>query len=93
MKTATSQIVFRYRQQDCTTGVTRTTTKRLADVMGLNETQVIHLALLELETKFLPQYGADEGALTKIQLKQIKKSAPKPIGGTILSSLFEQESA
>ena len=93
MKTPTSRIVFRYRQQDSTTGVTRTTTKRLADVMGLDEIQVIHLALHELATKFLPQYEADEGVLTKIQLKQIKKSAPKPIGGTIRSSLFEQESA
>ncbi len=73
--------------------MTRTTTKRLADVMGLDEIQVIHLALHELATKFLPQYEADEGVLTKIQLKQIKKSAPKPIGGTIRSSLFEQENA
>jgi hypothetical protein len=93
VKTPTSRIVFRYRQQDSTTGVTRTTTKRLADVMGVDETQVIHLALHELATKFLPQCEADKGALTKIQLKQIKKSAPKPIGGTIRSSLFEQESA
>ena len=93
MKTAAPQIAFRYRPQDSATGVTRTTTKRLADVLGVDETQVIHLARLELATKFLPQYEADEGALTKIQLKQIKKSAPKPIGGTIRSSLFEQESA
>jgi hypothetical protein len=93
LKTATTQIAFRYRPKDSTTGVTRTTTKRLADVLGVDETQVIHLALHELATKFLPQYEADEGALTTIQLNQLKKSAAKPKGGTVHSSLFKTESA
>ena len=92
MKAATAQIAFRYRPQDSATGVTRATTKRLADVLGVDETQVIHLALHELATKFLPQYEADAGALTKAQLNQVQKSAPKAKGGTVLSSLFEQES-
>lgn len=91
MKAATAQIAFRYRPQDSATGVTRTTTKRLADVLGVDETQVIHLALHALATKFLPQYEADEGALTKAQLNQIKKSAQKPKGGSVRSSLFELE--
>jgi len=73
--------------------VTRATAKRLAEVLGVDETQVIHLALHELATKVLPQYEADEGALTKSQLSQIKKSAPKAKGGKVRSSLFEMESA
>ena len=93
MTSATAQIAFRYRPQDSATGVTRTTTKRLAEVLGVDETQVIHLALHEMATKFLPQYEADEGALTKAQLSQLKKSAPKAKGGSIRSSLFEVESA
>jgi hypothetical protein len=93
MKTATSQIAFRYRPQDSATGVTRTTAKRLADVLGVDETQVIHLALHELATKFLPQYEADEGALTKARLNQVQKSVPKAKGGTVRSSLFDLESA
>ena len=93
MKAAATQIAFRYRPQDSATGVSRTTAKRLADVLGVDETQVIHLALHELATKFLPQYVADEGALTKAQLSQVKKSAPKANGGTIRSSLFEMKSA
>lgn len=32
-------------QRISATGVTRTTAKRLADVLGVDETQVIHLAL------------------------------------------------
>jgi hypothetical protein len=41
----------------------------------------------------LPQYEADEGALTKTQLSQIKKKAPKAKGGTVRSQLFDIESA
>lgn len=72
-------------------GVTRTTTQRLATVLGVDETQVIHLALHELAVKFLPHYEADEGALTRAQRQQLKKSAPKAQGGTVRSSLFTPE--
>ncbi|UFS55614.1 hypothetical protein LN050_07190 [Comamonadaceae bacterium M7527] len=92
MAAATAQIAFRYRARDSATGVTRTTAKRLAEVLGVDETQVIHMALQQLATKCLPQYEADEGALTKAQLSQVKKSAPKAKGGTVRSSLFELES-
>ena len=88
MKSSPAQIAFRYRPQDSATGVTRTTAKRLADVLGVDETQVIHLALHAMATQFLPQYEPDEGALTKTQLNQLKKSAPKAKGGTIRSTLF-----
>jgi hypothetical protein len=91
MSASTAQIAFRYRPRDSATGVTRATAKRLAEVLGVDETQVIHFALHELATKVLAQYDADEGALTKTQLSQIKKSAPKAKGGTVRSSLFETE--
>ena len=93
MKAATAQIAFRYRPQDSATGVTRTTTKRLAEVLGVDETQVIHLALRELATKVLPQYEADDGPLTKAQLNQVKGSSPKAKGGAVRSSLFGLENA
>jgi hypothetical protein len=93
MTAATAQIAFRYRPQDSATGVTRTTAKRLAEALGVDETQVIHLALHELATKVLPQYQADEGALTKTQLSHIQKSTPKAKGGRVRSSLFDIESS
>jgi hypothetical protein len=92
MTATNAQIAFRYRSQDSSTGVTRTTAKRLAEALGVDETQVIHLALHELAARVLPQYDADEGALTNAQLRQIKKTAPKPKGGQVRSSLFETES-
>lgn len=93
MTTASAQIAFRYRPQDSATGVTRTTAKRLAETLGVDETQVIHLALHDLAVKVLPQYEADEGALTKTQLNQIKKKALKAKGVTVRSHLFDIESA
>lgn len=93
MKAAAAQISFRYRPQDSVTGVTRTTAKRLAEVLGVDETQVIHLALHELAAKFIPQYEEDGGALTQAQLRQIQKSASKAKGGTVRSSLFDVENA
>ncbi|MEY4651443.1 MAG: hypothetical protein RI884_24 [Pseudomonadota bacterium] len=93
MTAVVPQIAFRYRSRDSATGVTRTTAKRLAETLGVDETQVIHLALHELAAKFLPQYEPDEGPLTKTQLSQVKKNAPKAKGGTVRSSLFEKESA
>jgi len=92
MTATNAQIAFRYRSRDSSTGVTRTTAKRLAEALGVDETQVIHLALHELAARILPQYDADEGALTNAQLSQIKKTAPKPKGGQVRSSLFETES-
>jgi hypothetical protein len=93
MTTTSAQIAFRYRPQDSATGVTRTTAKRLAETMGVDETQVIHLALHDLAVKVLPQYEADEGALTKTQLSQIKKTALKAKGAKVRSHLFDIESA
>jgi hypothetical protein len=42
------QIAFRYRPADSATSVTRDTVKRLAERLGVDETQAIHLALLIL---------------------------------------------
>lgn len=89
MPTSTSQIAFRYRPQDSATGVTRTTAKRLAATLGVDETQVIHLALRDLAAKCLPQYEADDGALTKTQLAQVQKTAPKLKDAILRGSLFD----
>ena len=87
------QIAFRYRAADTTTGVTRDTAKRLADRMGVDETQAIHLALHDLAVKMLPQYEADDGPLTAAQMRQIKKSAPQGKKRSVRSSLFEVQPA
>ena len=83
------QIAFRYRAADTATGITRDTAKRLADHLGVDETQAIHLALHDLAVKLLPQYAADDGPLTTAQMRQIKKRAPQGKKRSVRSSLFE----
>ena len=83
------QIAFRYRAVDTTTGVTRDTAKRLADHLGVDETQAIHLALHDMAVRMLPQYEADDGPLTAAQMRQIKKRAPQVKKRSVRSSLFE----
>jgi hypothetical protein len=86
------QIAFRYRTTDSATGITRATAKRLAEHLGVDETQAIHLALHELATKMLPQYEPDDGPLTASQLRQIRKLAAPPESKrkrSVSSSLFD----
>jgi len=86
------QIAFRYRATDSAFGVTRETAKRLADHLGVDETQAIHMALHELAVKLLPQYEADNGALTAAQLDQIKRVVPQGRKRSVRSSLMETAS-
>ena len=87
------QIAFRYRVTDSASGVTRDTAKRLAQRLGVDETQAIHLALHELAVKILPQYAADDGPLSAAQIRQIKKHVPQGTKRSVRSSLFETETA
>ena len=88
-----NQIPFRYRLTDSSAGVTRETARRLAERLGVDETQVIHRALHELAVKLLPQYEADDGPLTASQRRQIKDRVPQGSRRSVRSSLFETETA
>ena len=92
-RSTADQIAFRYRPTDSTTGVSRDTAKRLAERLGVDETQTIHIALHEMAVKLLPQYEADEGPLTAAQQRQIKKRVPQNKSRSVRSSLFEPEQA
>lgn len=92
-RTAANQIAFRYRSIDSANGITRKTAKRLAEYLGVDETQAIHQALHELAVKVLPQYEADDGPLTATQIRQIKKPVPQGSKRSVRSSLFKTETA
>lgn len=89
--TPSNQIAFRYRNADSATGVTRETARRLAEVLGVDETQAIHRALHDLAVKVLPQYEAEDGPLSTTQLRQIKKLSPQGVKRSVRSSLFDIE--
>jgi hypothetical protein len=56
-----------------------------------SETQAIHLALRDLAIKVLPQYEADDGALTSVQLNHIKTNVPQGGKSSVRSSLFDEK--
>ena len=91
-RSSANQIAFRYRAIDSASGVTRKTAKRLAERLGVDETQAIHQALHALAVKMLPQYEADDGPLSAAQLRQIKKRVPQGTKRSVRSSLFEMAS-
>ena len=92
-RSTANQIAFRYRPVDSASGVTRETAKRLAEYLGVDETQAIHRALHELAVRVLPQYEADDGPLTAAQVRQVKKRAPRRGTRSVRSSLFDTETA
>jgi hypothetical protein len=60
---------------------------------ALRDQSLVGQAVDRHGSKVLPQYQADEGALTKAQLSHIQKSAPKAKGGRVRSNLFDMESS
>ena len=88
-KSPSLQIAFRYRPADSATGVTRRTARRLAEHLGVDETQAIHRALRELAVRVLPQYDPDNGPLTVAQMRQIRRLASQKAKRSIRSSLID----
>ena len=74
---SSSGILLRYREKDTPYGVTRRTTTKLAEKLGLSETQVVHVALAHLARQTLPRYEADNGPLTDEQYAAIEKLVPQ----------------
>ncbi len=64
--------------------------------LGVDETQAIHIALHDMAMRVLPQYEADDCALTAAQLEKIKQQAAQGknrSASSIRSSLFELKTA
>ena len=75
MTVASENLLVKFRSKDTKFGVTRGTVKALAKELDVNETQVIHMALSKFATDVLPAYAPDDGPLTALQLKALRKDA------------------
>jgi hypothetical protein len=73
--TAKKPLLLNFRNGDTRFTVARATLKRLAEHLGLNETQVVHLALKDLAARELPRYAPDDGLPSKSQIRSIQKAA------------------
>ncbi len=76
-KVKASAVLLRYRDADTAFGVSRATATRLAETLGLSETQVIHLALAQFARQTLAGYEVDDGPLTRAQQQVIEKLVPQ----------------
>ena len=76
-KPAGTGILLRYREKDSAYGVSRATATKLAENLGLSETQVIHVAMANLARQTLPRYEVDNGPLTREQFAAIDKLVPQ----------------
>ena len=82
------QLLFRFRPADSTNGISRSTMAQLAEYLGYNETQVMHLALKKLAREVLPAYERDDGLVSAATLKFLKKREPQGKLKIVASSLF-----
>ena len=86
-QSAPTGILLRYRDKDTAYGVTRKTISRLADALGLSETQVVHVALAKLARQTLPRYELDDGPLTRAPMDAIDR-LQQPGRGKVTKTLF-----
>jgi hypothetical protein len=70
-------ILLRYREKDSALGVSRETAAKLAESLGVSETQVIHVALAQLARQTLPRYEMDNGPISDAQYNAIEKQVPQ----------------
>lgn len=82
------QLLFRFRHADSGNGISRATLARLAEYLGLTETQAMHYALKRLAAEVLPAYEADDGELTPQQMEAIRQAEPQGRVKSVSSSLF-----
>lgn len=87
-KIVAPKILFRYRSKDSLLGVQKATVERIEEMLGLNETQVIHYALAKLAKEVIPAYEPDDGPLTAAQIKLIRKLSGVDQDMPMTSTLF-----
>ena len=85
---AAEKLLLRFREVDNKFGVRRATLAKLAQRLGLTETQVIHYALSQLAANVLPAYAPDDGPLTATELRAITRMGGGRIGKSVRSSLI-----
>lgn len=68
-------LLLKFKKQDSAVGVTRKTLQRMAELLDVTETSVIHMALARFAKESLPAYEEDDGPLTPSDLEAIRAEA------------------
>ena len=72
-KSKSSSMLLKFKSKDSPIGVQKATVKHMAELLGFNETEVVHYALSKLAKEIIPAYELDDGALTEYEIKKIRK--------------------
>lgn len=72
-----SKLLLQFRDKESMFGVTRKTVRKMADQLGLSDTETALLALARLRDSLLPAYELDEGPLSERQMNAIRKLEPQ----------------
>ena len=84
----TKTLLFRLRRLDSVNGVSARTLRKLAEVLDMAETQVIHQALRQLARDVIPAYERDDGPVSKRMLEALKARVPQGQFKSVASKLF-----
>lgn len=71
------KLLLQFRATESRFGVTRKTVRKMADTLGLSETETALLALARMRDALVPAYPQDDGPLTAKQLAAIRKLSPQ----------------
>ena len=74
---AASKLLLQFREKETMFGVTRKTVRKMADQLGLSDTETALLALAKLRDSLLPAYELDDGPLSEKQMNAIRKLEPQ----------------
>ena len=80
MTTATTRkqkLLLTFRDRDAVHAVSRRTVKKIAKLLGLNETETTLLALARLRDQLIPAYQPDDGPVPDRVLEAIRKIVPQ----------------
>ena len=71
--TKTESMLVKVKKKDSPLGVRKITVRHMADLLGFNETDVVHYALSKLAKEIIPAYELDDGPLSNAEIKKIKQ--------------------
>lgn len=71
------KLLLTFRERDAVHAVSRRTVKKLAKLLGLNETETALFALARLRDQLIPAYEPDDGPVPERILDAMRKVAPQ----------------
>ena len=73
----TDKMLLQFRAKESANAVSRRTVRKMAEMLGFNETETALFALARLRDQLLPAYEPDEGPLSPQVIRAIKQRVPQ----------------